>query len=188
MKKYAILQHTPTDPVEVWRYIDDIEEAKKYWYVQISLDKYGVEGTMPICMNKMGGYHQLYKPWLKCIVEAEDFPTIATHKHLFTNNINHSKFSCGWIDPQGNTYMCHYMGHASLASDLCDLYYKETFIKWKHENLYNAPDDFLLQIGWIKVFDSPPYHAVLYDKVTDEAIKKLDEVEVSNKRKKEQRQ
>lgn len=177
MKKFAILQRSPDEPVEVWEYIDDVKEAAKYWYIKISLEKYGIEGTMPVCMNKMGGYHQLYKPYLKCIVEAEDFPTLATHKHLFTSNINNPKFKCGWIDTQGNTYICDYMGHARLASELVELFYEESFRKWKQENLYNAPDDYLLQMGFIKVFKSPPYHAVLYDKTTNEALKKLDEIE-----------
>lgn len=182
MKKFAVLEKSPEDPLEVWEYIDDIEEAKKYWYVRVSLDKYGVEGTMPICMNRMGGYHQLYKPYLKCIIEAEDFPTIRTHKDLFQRHINNPKFHCGWIDTQGNTYICNYMGHARLASELVELFYEDVFKKWKMEHLYNAPDDFLIETGWIKVFDSPPYHAVLYDKATDEAIKKLDEIEIALKR------
>ncbi len=186
MPKYCIYDKGPGEPIEVWEYIDDVKVASSYWYVKYAIDKYGVDDVMPICMNKCGGYHTCYMPQVKCIIEADAWPSIASHKELFLNNINNPSFSCGWIDSLGNTYLCNYMQHASLAADLVVMYYKQEYTKYKlaHNNI-NAPDDFLIDKGWIKVFNSPPYHAVLYDKATDAAIKKLDEVEVANKRIKE---
>ena len=176
MKKFALLQHTPEDPLEVWEYIDDINEANKYWYVRKAIREIGADKILPICMNKLGGYHTLYKPHLKCIVEAEDFPSIATHPHLFTSDINNPNFSCGWIDLQGNTYLCSYMGHLTLAEDLVAMCYKEDYQKWEIENRYRAADDFLIQKGWIRVSNSYPYHTVLLEITTDEALRKLLEV------------
>lgn len=178
MKKYCVYDKGPNNPIEVWEYIDDLEEAMSYWYVAYAINKYGVEDTLPICMNQMGGYHTCYKPNVKCIIEANEWPNIATHKDLFRNNINNPSFRYGWIDSLGNTYMCNYMGHAGLAADLVLMAHKKQYTKWKlNHNMVNAPDDFLIDIGWIKVFNSPPYHAVLYDRVSKEALSKLDEIE-----------
>ena len=49
-KKYCIYKR-PWGDIEAWEYIDDLDKAMSYWYIRVSLDKYGVEGTMPICMN-----------------------------------------------------------------------------------------------------------------------------------------
>ena len=178
MPKYCVYDKGPHMPLEVWEYIDDLKEALQYWYVQLAIDKYGVEDVMPICMNKVGGYHTCWKPDVKCIIEADEWPSIASHKELFSHNINNPEFSCGWIDTLGNTYMCNYMQHASLAHDLVVMCYKQEYTTYKeaHNNI-NVPDDFLIDKGWIKVFNSPPYHAVLYDRASNEAIAKLDEVE-----------
>jgi hypothetical protein len=184
MKKYCIYEK-PNGDVEVWEYIDDLKEAVKYWYVRDAIDKYGVNDVMPICMNKCGGYHTCYKPYVKCIIESDVWPSIATHKRLFGRTINDPDFFCGWIDTNGNTYNCQYMQHASLADDLVLLMYKQEYTKWKMKDknyLLNAPDDFLLEKGWIKVFNSPPYHCVFYEKASNKALKKLDEIEERLKR------
>lgn len=184
MKKYCIYEK-PNDDVEVWEYIDDLEEAMSYWYIADAIRKYGVNEVMPVVMNKCGGYHTCYKPYVKCIIEADEFPTIATHKELFSKSVNSPNFICGWIDTNGNTYNCQYMQHSSLASDLVLLMYKQEYTKWKireENHLLDAPDDFLLEKGWIKVFNSPPYHCVFYEKASDKGLKKLDEIEKRLKR------
>lgn len=183
MAKYCVYDKGNAHPIEVWEYIDDLEEALQYWYVRQAIKKYGVDKVMPICMNKCGGYHTCWKPDVKCIIEADEWPNISTHRELFLKDINNPSFRCGWIDTLGNTYMCSYMGHASLASSLVLISHKETYTKWRVKNNgINAPDDFLLEMGWIKVCDSSPYHICFYDKTTNEAISKLDEVERANNR------
>ena len=177
MSKYCIYKK-PWGDIECWEYIDDLEEAMQYWYVRYAIDKYGVEDTMPICMNKAGGYHSFYEPECIAIIESDTWPSLSSHPDIFKGIINNRNFNYGWIDTLGNTYSCQYMGHASLAQDLVVMNYKieyskSTLVKEK----INAPDEFLLQKGWIKVFSGNPSH-IFYDKyVTDAALKKLLEVE-----------
>lgn len=174
--KYCIYKK-PWGDIECWKYIDDLEEALSYWYVRACFDKYGIEGTMPVCMNKIGGYHQFYEPECVAIIESDTWPSLSSHYDLFRGIVNNDKFNYGWIDPLGNTYMCRYMGHASLASELVIINYKVEYTKKKTEDNIDAPDDFLLNKGWIKVFSGDPSH-IFYDKyVTDVALKKLLEVE-----------
>lgn len=174
--KYCIYKK-PWGDIECWEYIDDLDEAMKFWYVRYAIDKYGVEDTMPICMNKCGGYHTFYKPECIAIIESDTWPSLSSHYDLFKGIVNNDKFNYGWIDPLGNTYMCQYMGHASLASELVTINYKIEYTKKAAEDSINAPDEFLLNKGWIKVFTGNPSH-VFYDRyVTDVALKKLMEVE-----------
>jgi hypothetical protein len=56
--------------------------------------------------------------------------------------------------------------------------YKIEYTKSKLvEQGINAPDDFLLNKGWIKVISGPPAHIYFDEKVSDIALKKLLEVE-----------
>ena len=174
--KYCIYKK-PWGDIECWEYIDDLDEAMQYWYVRYAIDKYGIEDTMPICMNKCGGYHTFYKPECIAIIESDTWPSLSSHYDLFKGIVNSDKFNYGWIDPLCNTYMCQYMGHASLASELVTINYKIEYTKKTAEDNINAPDEFLLNKGWIKVFTGNPSH-VFYDRyVTDIALKKLIEVE-----------
>jgi hypothetical protein len=70
------------------------------------------------------------------------------------------------------------MGHASRAKELVAMNYS---IEYSESALVkegiNAPDDFLLNKGWIKVMQGQPAHIYYDDKVSDEAIKKLLEIE-----------
>ena len=176
-KKYCIYKR-PWGDVEAWEYIDDLEEAKSYWYIRMSLDKYGVEGTMPVCMNKMGGYHQFWQPDCIAIIESDTWPSLSSHYDLFRGLINSKNFNYGWIDHLGNTYACRYMGHASLASELVTMNYKMEYTNSVIvESGINAPDDFLLKKGWIKVLSGTPAHIYFDEYVTDVALKKLLEVE-----------
>ena len=70
------------------------------------------------------------------------------------------------------------MGHASLANELVTMNYKVEYTKSAlAENNINAPDDFLLNKGWIKVLTGDPAH-IYYDKYTTKAaLKKLLEIE-----------
>ena len=175
-KKYCIYKK-PWGDIEAWEYIDDLDKAMQYWYVRMSLDKYGVEGTMPVCMNKAGGYHQFWAPECIAIIESDTWPSLSSHYDLFKGIINNDKFNYGWIDLLGNTYSCQYMGHASLANELVTMNYKTEWTKKLVEDNINAPDDFLINKGWIKVLSGKPAHIFLEDKVSDLALNKLSEVE-----------
>lgn len=179
-KKYCIYKK-PWGEIEAWEYIDDLDIAMSYWYVSMAIDKYGVEDTMPICMNKNGGYHTFYKPECIAIIESDTWPSLSSHYELFKGIVNNKNFNYGWIDTLGNTYMCQYMGHASLASELVTMNYPKEYTEYRlKEDSYNVPDDFLLHKGWIKVLSGNPAH-IFYDRfVTDEALKKL--LKVENKR------
>ena len=175
-KKYCIYKK-PWGDIEAWEYIDDLEEAMKYRYIRVSLDKYGVEGTMPVCMNKCGGYHQFWEPECIAIIESDTWPSLSSHYDLFKGIINNEKFNYGWIDRLGNTYSCCYMGHASLASELVIMNYKIEYTDSTVKDNINAPDDFLLKKGWIKVLSGQPAHVYFDEYTTDAALKKLLEVE-----------
>ena len=175
--KYCIYKKSWGD-IEAWEYIDDLEEACQYWYIRDVIEKYGVEEVMPIVMNKVGGYHTFYKPECIAIIESDDWPSLSTHYDLFRGLVNGKNFKCGWIDTLGNTYSCPYMGHASRASELVHMYYSTEYPKYTLvEKGINAPDDFLLNKGWIKVMQGQPAHIYYDDKVSNEALKKLLEVE-----------
>ena len=181
MKKKYCIYRKPWGNIEAWEYIDDLEEAMSYWYVRMAIDKYGVEDTMPICMNKMGGYHTFYKPECIAIIESDTWPSLSSHYDLFKEIVNNEKFNYGWIDHLGNTYSCQYMEHASLANELVTMNYKVEYTKSKLvEEGINAPDEFLLNKGWIKVLSGNPAHIYFDQYTTDAAIKKL--IEVENKK------
>jgi hypothetical protein len=175
--KYCIYQKSWGD-IEAWEYIDDIEEACQYWYIRDIIEKEGAEKILPIAMNKVGGYHPVFTDEVIAIIESNTWPSLSTHYELFKGLVNNKSFNCGWIDPLGNTYICRYMGHAALASDLVILLYSEDYTKSKMvQSGIDAPDDFLLNKGWIKVMQGQPVHIYYDDKVSDEAIKKLLEIE-----------
>ena len=132
---------------------------------------------MPICMNKNGGYHTFYKPECIAIVESDTWPTLSSHYNLFKGLINSEHFNYGWIDHLGNTYTCCYMGHAALASELVTMNYKIEWTNYIIKDNINAPDDFLLKKGWIKVLNGNPAHVYFDEYTTDAALKKLLEVE-----------
>lgn len=178
-KKYCIYKK-PWGDVEAWEYIDDLDKAMSFWHVRDAIDKYGIKETMPICMNKCGGYHTFNKEDCIGIIESDTWPSLSSHYDLFKIKINHPKFDYGWIDTLGNTYLCAYMEHASLASELVTMNYSKEYTEYLLKEGINAPDDFLLNKGWIKVFTGNPSH-IYYDEVTTkEALTKLLEVEQKN--------
>ena len=178
MKKKYCIYKKPWGDIEAWEYIDDLEEAMSYWYIRLSIDQYGVEGTMPVCMNKCGGYHQFYEPECIAIIESDTWPTLSSHYDLFKGIVNNKNFNYGWIDHLGNTYSCQYMGHASIANELVTMNYKVEYTQSALiEQGINAPDDFLLYKGWIKVLSGQPAHIYFEECTTDAALRKLLDVE-----------
>ena len=180
MKKKYCIYRKPWGDIEAWEYIDDLDEAMSYWYVRMAIDKYGVEDILPICMNKMGGYHTVNKEEVIAIIESDTWPSLSSHYDLFKGIINNEKFNYGWIDHLGNTYSCRYMGHASLASELVTMNYKVEWTDSIVKDNINAPDDFLLNKGWIKVLSGNPAHVYFDEHTTNAALKKLLEVESGN--------
>ena len=177
MDKYCIYKN-PNGELEVWEYIDDIEEANKYWYVKQFLDKYGIEDNLPICMNKLGGFHPCDKSRMIAIIESDHFPNIVENKDLFSHQINNPDFNYGWIDQEGNTYSCRYMQHTSLASDFCRYLYSESYSKWRIGNI-DIPDDFLISMGWIKV--DRDGEVFKYEKVSVKALDKLEQCRIKRR-------
>ena len=171
--KYCIYKK-PWGDIEAWEYIDDLEEACEYWYIRDVIEKYGAEKVLPIAMNKVGGYHTVFTDEVIAIIESDTWPALSTHYELFKDLVNNEKFDYGWIDPFGNTYSCKYMGHASLADELVVLNYSVEYSKSKlvKEGI-NAPDDFLLESGWIKVLHGDSAQIYYDEKVTKEALNKL---------------
>lgn len=45
---------------EVWRYIDTVEEAKRYFYIAEAIKKFGADDILPVAVNRLGGYHYGY--------------------------------------------------------------------------------------------------------------------------------
>ena len=177
MTKYVIYKKS-YGTVEAWEYVDSIEEASEYWYIKDAIRKYGAKEVLPVAINKMGGYHTVNEEEVIAIIESDTWPSLSSHYALFQGIVNNPKFDYGWIDLLGNTYSCNYMGHASLASDLVTMNYKVEYTKSKLvEEGINAPDDFLLNKGWIKVLSGNPAHIYFDAKVSDLALKKLLEIE-----------
>ena len=173
MNKYAFI-HGATEDVEVWRYIDDPKEARTYWYVSYAMDKYGVENTLPILMNRMGGYHTAHSESIICIIESESWPSLGTRRQ-FIPLVNNPKFTCGWIDAVGNTYRCAEYQHLNMAEDIANEYYHDAWVKFRSKH-HNCPDDFLLEMGFIKIDAGKNAH-FLDRYVTNSAIKTLDELQ-----------
>ena len=141
LKKYMIIQSPYNGSKAVWEYIDDVKEARKYWYVAQAIDKYGVESTMPIVMNPLGGYHT-HKPDAPDVagfIEAVDWPSLKVWEYYPKDRPD---FKTGWISPAGVTFTCDVFDHMDCAIALCEQYYGE--------NLKALADEYLLKHGWFR--------------------------------------
>lgn len=61
-----MLKRGDSGKLEVWQYIDTIEEANRYFYIARVIEKYGVKEILPIAMNRVGGFHSLKWDIEKC--------------------------------------------------------------------------------------------------------------------------
>lgn len=164
MKKYMLIR-SHSGATEVWEYIDDVEEARKYWYVDQAIDKYGVESMMPIVMNKLGGYHthKPDAPDVIDIVEATDWPNLKLYEVYPRNR---EDFKTGWVAPNGDTYSCDVFDHLDCSTKICTCLYGE--------HTKTLSDEFLLKLGWFKCTNrkytgyhykmSEPQAKLFYDK------------------------
>ena len=174
MRKWAFIKNYDGS-IGCWRYIDNIKELKRYPYILDAIDKYGYDDIMPVVINKLGGYHSVKPEDIINLIESETEPGQEL-KDKYMQIKNNPNFECGWIDLDGNTYSCGVYGHISLAKDLCEVMFKTSYTKYIMSSSINAPDDFLIQAGFIKIYDGHR-HACLWDKVTEAGIQKLDELE-----------
>lgn len=174
MCKWAVVNNHGHN--EIWEYLTTMEDIKPYPYILKVVLENGFHDVMPVCMNRFGGYHSFAEEEIMYVVECDTEPDIFDLCAFF---INEPSFSCGWIGPDGNTYTCSHYGHVSLAEQICKVMYKEKYNKYINcSSKINAPDDYLLNNGWIKI-DASRNHFCLWDPdiMTDAAIKKLDELE-----------
>lgn len=164
MKKWVIKKSWPNEyPLEVWRFIDTEEEARKYWYISDAMDKYGVDKMLPIAMNDVGGYHSLHNIMDRIvkIVESDVKPRLSLHEEY---PVNEEKFRCGWIAPDGTTFSCRSYEHYDLANTLCYRDYGHT-VYHVDGHTFNDPDGKLMFHGWVKVTYNDYYAD--YEKMTD---------------------
>lgn len=164
-----VIKRGDSDKLEVWRYIDTIEEASKYWYVKDAMEKYGVEDVLPIAMNSRGGYHSL--KWdiennnIVQIIESEEKPILDLASVWFVNSKN---FKCGWVSPDCMTYSCDWMEHISLANHICQVIY--------HRYDSSLSDEFLFNHGWIKVYSEG--WTGDWEKINDNQIRLMENMKI----------
>lgn len=143
MKKWVIKQPAKGAPLEIWEYIDTIEEAMEYWYIAQAIRKYGADKIVPLAMNDYGGYHPLPADSKEIvqIVTSEEPPNLSVYELYPANSPN---FYNGWMSPDGITFECGMYGHIGCAVKLC----KEFHVP---EIGTIHGDEALLEQGWIKV-------------------------------------
>lgn len=160
MKKWVIKQPREGAPIEVWEYIDTVDEAMEYWYVAQAIEKHGADKVVPLAMNSLGGYHHLpaESPEIVEIIQSEEPPNLSVYRMY---PVNPRKICNGWMSPEGTTFSCSSYGHIECAIDLC----KE----------FNVPeagtihgDEALLEHGWIKITGGRWYGR--WNKINDHQI------------------
>ena len=144
MKKWAILRPATgnSKSLEVWRFLETEEEARRISHINYVFECYGVEGRLPIVLNSVGGFHTLDPDRLVKIIESEEEPVLAIEDQYPI--VNHGVAN-GWLSPEGVLFECDSWGHSECAQRLC-------------ENK-NVPavltainfDDQLLYNGWMKI-------------------------------------
>lgn len=174
MRKWVIKQPYENAPLQVWEYIDSYAEASKYWYVAQAMRDYGVDDVLPIAMNKMGGYHSI-KPDSKTVVAIIESETEPKLDLVQAYPIAKEKVANGWMSPECVIYTCESYGHASCAERICEEFYDNSFYKDYDGNWVNAPDDKLLNKGWIKII-SWRWLGLLWT-INDAQVKRCEELE-----------
>lgn len=174
MKKWAIVKNEGEH--QIWRYLTTKEEVAPYPYILYAIEKYGWDDIMPCCMNSCGGYTTFPPDRIVNIIESPTKPDI---KMLHLYIYDQPDFCCGWISPAGHTYSCSHYGHLDLAEDIVNEFWADSYKNWRAKNNnICAPDEYLIQDGWIKI-TADKQHFCLWDpdKMTNAAIAKLDELE-----------
>lgn len=158
MTKWVIKRPWEGAPLEVWEYIDSVEEAKEYPYIERAIRKFGVDKVVPLAMNSVGGYHHLPRDdkEIVAIIESDEPPRLSLFE---TYPANVPNIRNGWMAPDGTTFSCGYMGHIGCAQSIR----KEFGLSDVRGN--GQPDEILLDNGWIKIMQGTWYGR--WRKVTD---------------------
>jgi len=144
MKKWVVLYDRNGQITQVWRYIDNEEEARKIYYLSRALDKYGAKDTLPIALNSRGGWHTilLEKDKIGRIIESEEKPELPLEEQY---PVADQATANGWMSPEGIAYTCDSWEHLECAARLC-----------RELNVPATPvvsaDERLLENGWIKIY------------------------------------
>lgn len=165
MKKWVIKKSPYNDQqLEVWEYIDTVEEAVKYWYVAKAIRKYGVETVVPLAMNDCGGYHHLPadSEEIVQIVVSDEKPNLSVFQQYSVNSKN---LINGWVSPTCVSFSCGAFGHIRCAAQLV----KEFKVP---ETRTAHGDEALLEHGWIKVMNGKWYGR--WSKINDNQVRLLD--------------
>lgn len=169
MKKWVIKQPWKNAPLEVWEYIDTVEEAMKYWYVAQAIQKHGAEKIVPLAMNENGGYHPLPADSKEIvqIVTSEEPPNLSVYE-LYP--VNSSELYNGWMAPDGVTFECGMYGHIGCADKLCREFHVPE-IGTAHG------DEALLEHGWIKIAKGEWYGC--WRKINDNQVCTLEKLHIN---------
>lgn len=166
MKKWVVKQPRKGAPLEIWEYIDTVEEATEYPYVKQAIRKYGANKVVPLAMNDFGGYHHIPadSPEIVEIIVSEEPPKISVYK-LYP--VNAQSIHNGWMNPNGTTFSCGAYGHICCAEKLVEEFNVPEF------GTIHA-DEALLEHGWIKIFSGSWYGR--WGKINDKQIQILGEL------------
>lgn len=136
--KYAIYS-TDFGGLYAMEYIDTLEACQDLmggWLIK--------KNDLPIIVNSVGGrtsFNAKQKNFVK-IVECDENAEPLTREEMYPKNSD--KFEYGWIDTEGNTYVCAHEGHWGASEAIC---------KELRYLLYN-PESELEERGWAKVTGS----------------------------------
>lgn len=111
----------------------------------------------PILVNDVGGYTHFDENGENVVkvIKQGNPPSI---KFSDRWRVDHPRFECGWISPEGTTYACPMYDHVYLAEDLL----KEKFQDCKIRGFES--EEHLLKLGWMKIsgnLDATYYHRKL---------------------------
>ena len=172
MPKWVIKRRWEGAPLEVREYIDSVEEAKEYPYIERVIKKYGVDKVVPLAMNDVGGYHHLPRDdkEIVAIIESDEKPVLSPFK---VYPINNPVIRDGWLAPDGTTFTCGYMGHIGCAREL-----RKAFALSDRRGT-GQPDEILLDNGWIKIMQGTWFGH--WKKVTDKQMQTLERVGITRR-------
>lgn len=135
MTKWAIYR-TSYGGLYAVEYVDTLKACKNHL-----CGRFIKKEDLPILINSAGG-RTSFDPSDKNfvhIIKCKDDEGPLTREQMYPKNSD--MFEFGWIDPDGNTYVCDHEGHWRSAKAICDEAECDT---------YNA-ERFLEERGWVKV-------------------------------------
>lgn len=155
MKKYVVMKDFKGS-MYVSELIESLEDAKDNIHI-LEVINNSDHNVLPMRVNEFGGWC-IFNPRDRSfvrIIEAEEWPVL-TLEEVFP--VNHKYFDCGWIAPDGLSYFCDECQHIECAEKICNKYYDGPYIDCVDKRVH-APDNKLLNLGWIKVFSNGTFFA-----------------------------